>query len=39
MNTFVSRTLPELPPYDHEPRSYDGPTFGEVRDLRNRYLS
>jgi alanine-glyoxylate transaminase/(R)-3-amino-2-methylpropionate-pyruvate transaminase len=39
MNTSVARNLPELPPYDHKPRSYDGPTLDEVRDLRKRYLS
>jgi alanine-glyoxylate transaminase/(R)-3-amino-2-methylpropionate-pyruvate transaminase len=30
---------PALPPYDHQPRPYDGPSFDEVAALRQRYLS
>jgi len=30
---------PELPPYDHQPRPYSGPSFEEVMDLRKRYLT
>lgn len=39
MSASVSTALPELPPYDHRPRPYAGPSFGEVRDLRSRHLS
>ena len=31
--------IPELPPYDHQPRPYHGPPFEEVMDLRKRYLT
>ena len=30
---------PGLPPYDHRPKPYSGPSFEEVRRLRERYLS
>jgi len=30
---------PELPPYDHQPKPYAGPSFKEVMDLRGRYLT
>ena len=30
---------PELPPYDHQPRPYSGPSFDEVMDLRKSYLT
>ena len=30
---------PELPPYDHQPKPYAGPSFEEVMDLRRRYLT
>ena len=39
MKKFVSSTAPELPPYDHQPRPYNGPSLSEVHDLRSRYLS
>jgi alanine-glyoxylate transaminase / (R)-3-amino-2-methylpropionate-pyruvate transaminase len=32
-------TAPKLPPYDHQPRPYAGPGPGEVRALRQRYLT
>ncbi|MGD8561626.1 MAG: aminotransferase class III-fold pyridoxal phosphate-dependent enzyme [Desulfarculaceae bacterium] len=30
---------PQLPPYDHQPRPYQGPDKQQVLDLRSRYLS
>ena len=30
---------PQLPPFDHQPRPYDGPSFDEVAAMRQRYLS
>jgi alanine-glyoxylate transaminase/(R)-3-amino-2-methylpropionate-pyruvate transaminase len=30
---------PKLPPYDHEPKPYSGPSIEEVMDLRKRYLT
>lgn len=30
---------PKLPPYDHEPRPYKGPSFETASDLRKQYLS
>ena len=30
---------PQLPPCEHKPRPYEGPSFEEVADLRQRYLS
>jgi alanine-glyoxylate transaminase/(R)-3-amino-2-methylpropionate-pyruvate transaminase len=30
---------PQLPPTDHRPKDYQGPTIGEVETLRQRYLS
>ena len=30
---------PKLPPYDHQPKPYSGPSFDEVMDLRKRYLT
>ena len=30
---------PKLPPYDHQPKTYSGPSFEEVMDLRKRYLT
>lgn len=30
---------PLLPPFDHQPKPYTGPSFEEVRDLRQQYLS
>lgn len=32
-------TQPELPPFDHEPVQYTGPSKQEVIDLRKRYLN
>jgi alanine-glyoxylate transaminase/(R)-3-amino-2-methylpropionate-pyruvate transaminase len=31
--------IPKLPPYDHRPKAYVGPSFEEVMDLRKRYLT
>jgi len=31
--------LPKLPPYDHQPKPYSGPTFEDVADMRKRFLS
>lgn len=31
--------IPDLPPFDHTPRPYDGPSKDEVLALRKRYLS
>lgn len=30
---------PKLPPYDHRPKPYAGPSFEEVMELRKRYLT
>jgi alanine-glyoxylate transaminase/(R)-3-amino-2-methylpropionate-pyruvate transaminase len=30
---------PKLPPHDHEPKPYSGPSIEEVMDLRKRYLT
>ena len=30
---------PELPPIDHEPRPYDGPSFDAVMKLRKKHLT
>lgn len=30
---------PELPPYDHRPRPYAGPSFEDAMELRRRYLT
>lgn len=30
---------PLLPPFDHQPKPYTGPSLEEVRDLRQQYLS
>jgi len=35
----MSPQAPQLPPCDHQPRPYDGPSFDEVAALRKRYLS
>jgi len=35
----MSTQSPQLPPCDHQPRPYDGPSFDEVAALRKRYLS
>jgi alanine-glyoxylate transaminase/(R)-3-amino-2-methylpropionate-pyruvate transaminase len=32
-------TMPEQPPYDHQPKPYSGPAFDEVMELRKRYLT
>jgi len=37
MNT--KNELPQLPPTDHRPRTYEGPGIAEVAALRKRYLS
>ena len=37
MNT--TRALPQLPPSDHRPQTYQGPAIQEVEALRRRYLS
>ena len=37
MNT--ENEIPQLPPTDHSPQPYDGPTIEEVAALRHRYLS
>lgn len=39
MTTQPIATPPELPAYDHQPEPYDGPSFEEVRDLRQTYLT
>lgn len=31
--------VPTLPPYDHQPKPYDGPSFETVESLRRQYLS
>jgi len=31
--------VPQLPPYDHRPKNYGGPSIQEVAQLRSRYLS
>jgi len=31
--------VPKLPPCDHHPKPYSGPSFDEVMDLRKRYLT
>ena len=33
------RQAPQLPPYDHLPKTYAGPSIEEVGALRQRYLS
>ena len=30
---------PQLPPYDHKPKPYAGPSFEETMKLRKQYLS
>jgi alanine-glyoxylate transaminase/(R)-3-amino-2-methylpropionate-pyruvate transaminase len=35
----MSTRTPQLPPCDHQPRPYGGPSFDEVAALRQRYLS
>ncbi len=30
---------PSLPPSDHQPKTYSGPAFKEVENLRRRYLT
>ena len=35
----MSTRAPQLPPCDHQPRPYAGPSFDEVAALRQRYLS
>src|SRR6266481_3092477 len=32
-------TLPELPPFDHKPKKYDGPSADEVLRLRKQFLN
>ena len=32
-------TTPQMPPCDHEPKPYSGPSFDEVAQLRKDYLS
>lgn len=32
-------SAPELPPFDHQPKPYDGPSFDEVMALRKKYLT
>ncbi len=39
MTATASTALPELPPCDHQPRPYEGPTIEAVADLRARHLS
>ena len=31
--------IPELPPYDHQPKPYHGPSSEQVMDMRKRYLT
>src|SRR5438045_9781446 len=31
--------LPELPPFDHKPKKYDGPSADEVLRLRKQFLN
>ena len=33
------RQTPQLPPTDHRPKAYGGPSYEEVADLRRRYLT
>ena len=35
----MSTPSPKLPPFDHQPRPYTGPSFDEVAALRQRHLS
>ncbi len=37
MNTTISSIA--LPPYDHQPKPYTGPSFDEVEQMRKQYLS
>ena len=37
MNSHMQ--TPQLPPIDHRPKEYEGPTLGEIENLRRRYLS
>ncbi len=39
MTPSVQTALPELPPYPHTPRPYDGPSYEDVRKLRQQHLS
>ena len=32
-------TTPQLPPIDHQPKAYQGPSFEEVAAMRKRYLT
>ncbi len=31
--------FPELPPYNHEPKTYKGPSYDDVKQMRETYLS
>ena len=37
--TSTSPKIPELPAFDHQPQPYDGPSYEEVRQLRQTYLT
>ena len=37
--TNTSMTPPELPAFDHQPKPYEGPSYEEVRQLRQTYLT
>jgi alanine-glyoxylate transaminase/(R)-3-amino-2-methylpropionate-pyruvate transaminase len=39
MNSSSTTTDPTLPPCEHRPRPYDGPSKAEVLDLRQTYLT
>jgi alanine-glyoxylate transaminase/(R)-3-amino-2-methylpropionate-pyruvate transaminase len=35
----VAGTLPTIPPFDHTPLPYDGPSKEEVMEMRQKYLN
>ena len=35
----MSDPVPELPPCDHEPRPYDGPSYEEALALRSEFIN
>ncbi|MFZ7126169.1 MAG: aspartate aminotransferase family protein [Desulfobacterales bacterium] len=39
MSETISVQPPQLPPFDHAPKAYEGPSYETVRDLRSRHLS
>src|SRR6202011_1936193 len=38
-NYKIDMKLPELPPFDHKPKKYDGPSADEVLRLRKQFLN